>query len=457
MEMESKRVRIQFLQSSHQGLVMPVDLCRELGIENRKQIFVQLGQKKVSTRLLKTRRGNNEILFPPGLRKELAVPFGGEIHVKVEGDTIRIGPSVGILTTGISLVGNKLVSGRASFFRHLLSAQKGVGMYYFLFTPGSVNWEQRTVRGIFLQEGPSGVVWRQATVPIPDVIYNRIPDRGSERSEGVKFLKEKIANFPNCKMFNPSFFNKWSIHQRLQGHPFATQHVPETYIAPNVSRIESMLQKYRMVYLKPGSGSLGLGIIKVVYRPGEGFFCSYNSKGQNVVRRYRSLPTLLQSQIPRTRLGTYLVQQGIRLIKYNGRPLDFRVHAHKNSNNEWVVAAIAAKIAGQGSVTTHVRTGGTVISGQDLLQRVFNNRGSEIEAALKETAIKLAETIESRVGQNIGELGFDLGIDETGHIWMFEANSRPGRSIFKHDSLREADRKSIYLIVDYSRYLANFK
>jgi len=457
MEMESKRVRIQFLQSSHQGLVMAYDLCRELGIETKKQIYVQLGQKKVYTRLLKTRCGTREIWFPPTLRKELVVPFGGEMHVKVEGDTVRIGPSVGILTTGISLVGNKLVSGRASFFRHLLSAQKGVGMYYFLFSPGSVDWEHRTVRGIFLQEGNSGVGWRQATVPIPDVIYNRIPDRGSERSLSVKHFIEKIESFPNCKMFNPTFFNKWSIHQRLQGHSFATQHIPETYVSPNVSRIENMLQKYRMVYLKPGSGSLGLGIIKVVYKPGEGFFCSYNSKGQNVVRRYRSLPTLLQAHISRSRLGTYLVQQGIRLIKYNGRPLDFRVHAHKNSNNEWVVAAIAAKIAGQGSVTTHVRTGGTVISGQELLQRVFQSRGSEVEASLKETAVKLAEAIESRVDQNIGELGFDLGIDETGHIWMFEANSRPGRSIFKHDSLKEADRKSIYLIVDYSRYLANFK
>ena len=134
MEMESKRVRIQFLQSSHHGLVMSYDLCRELGIENRKQIYVQLGQKRVNTRLLKTKRGNLDIWFPPTLRRELVVPFGGEMNVKVEGDTVRIGPSVGILTTGISMVGNKLISQRASFFRHLLSGQKGVGMYYFLFS-----------------------------------------------------------------------------------------------------------------------------------------------------------------------------------------------------------------------------------------------------------------------------------------------------------------------------------
>lgn len=457
MEMESKRVRIQFLQASQNGIVVSNDLCRELGIDNRKQIYVQLGQKKVLTRLLKTRRGNQDIWIPPALRRSLFFPFGGQMHVKVEDDTLRIGPVVGILTTGISMAGNQLVSHRASFFRHLLSAQKGEGMYYFLFSPGSVNWENKTVRGMFLLEGANGTSWRQATVPIPDVIYNRIPDRGSEKSGAVRYFKERIEELPQCKMFNPSFFNKWSVHQRLQSHSFASQHVPETYVGPTVSKIEKMLQKYRMIYLKPVAGSLGLGIIKVVYRPGSGFYCSYNSKGQNVIKRYRSLSPLLQSQIPSSRLGTYLVQQGIRLIKYNGRPLDFRVHAHKNSDNEWVVAAIAAKIAGQGSVTTHVRTGGTVISGQELLQRVFQHKSVEIEEALKRTSIQLAETIESRVDSNIGELGFDLGIDETGHIWMFEANSRPGRSIFKHNSLKEADKKSIYLIVDYSRYLANFK
>ncbi|RKD23763.1 hypothetical protein BEP19_04860 [Ammoniphilus oxalaticus] len=454
--MESKRSRVQFLKKDYPGIVISHTLCRELGIENRKQVYVQLGQRKVLTRLLKAKQGERDIWFPPTLRKELVVPFSGQMHVKFEGDTIRIGPLVGILTTGVSLVGNRLVSQRASFFRHLLSAQRGAGMYYFLFTPGSVDWETKTARGYFLVETNNRVHWQQAPVPFPDVIYNRIPNRSSEQSRSVKLFKEKMNALSNCSMFNPTFFNKWSIHQRLQGHLFATKHMPETHIAPTVSRIENMLQKYGMVYLKPGSGSLGLGIIKIFYRPGNGFFCRYNQKGQNVVRRYRTLAPLLQERIPRSRFGSYLAQQGIRLIKYNGRPLDFRVHAHKNSKNEWVVAAIAAKIAGQGSVTTHVRTGGTVISGEDLLQRVFQHRAKEMEAALKDTAVRLAEAIESRVQQNIGELGFDLGIDETGHIWMFEANSRPGRSVFRHDGLREADKKSINLIVDYSRYLANF-
>lgn len=458
MEMESKRVRVQFLPSNkHNGIILSYDLCRELGIENQKHIYVQLGQRRVFTRLLKKKTGTNDLLISPALRKELVVPFGGQLHVKLENHTLRIGPVVGILTTGITMVDNQVVSKRTSFFRHLLSAQKGEGLYYFLFTPGDVDWETKTVRGMFLQEGAGGSVWRGAVVPLPDVIYNRIPDRYSEKSATVKTFKAKLEQLTDTKMFNPSFFNKWSIHQQLLGHPFATQHIPETYVAPTVNKIQAMLQKHRMVYLKPVAGSLGLGIIKIVYRPGTGYFCSYHNKSHNVLRRYRSLPALIQAHFPHSRLGTYLVQQGIQLIKYNDRPLDFRVHVHKNRDNQWVVAAIAAKIAGQGSVTTHVRTGGTVISGDELLRRVFHHQGESVEQTLKETAVQLAYAIESRVNQNIGELGFDIGIDESGHIWMFEANSRPGRSIFKHNSLKDADKKSIHLIVDYSRYLANFK
>lgn len=455
--MESKRVRIQLLQTNkYNGIIISHDLCKELGIEAKSHIEVQLGQKRVLTPLFKAKKGTNEIWIPPGLKKDLVLPFGGQLHVKLEEDTLRIGPVVGILTTGISLANHQLISKRAPFFKSLLSGQRGEGLYYYLFTPSDVNWEDKTVRGIFLQEGPGGTFWRKALIPLPDVVYNRIPDRYSEKTSTVQGFKTRLEQLTDAKMFNPTFFNKWSIHQQIQDHPFASKHIPETYVSPTVARVQSMLQKHKMVYLKPVGGSLGLGILKLEYQPRIGYFVTYNNRKNIIQQKYSTLSSLLQQHIPRSRLNSYLVQQGISLIKHNGRPLDFRVHAHKNHENQWVVAAIAAKIAGRGSVTTHVRTGGTVVLGEELLKHVFQKEGPAMEKKLKDTSVQLAQVIESRVGQNIGELGFDIGIDERGHIWMFEANSRPGRSIFKHSSLREADRKSVHLILDYSKYLANF-
>ena len=65
-----------------------------------------------------------------------------------------------------------------------------------------------------------------------------------------------------------------------------------------------------------------------------------------------------------------------------------------------------------------------------------------MEKAKRET-IKLAEIIERKSKRRVGELGFDIGIDKSGHIWMFEANAKPGRSIFKHPALKKQGRKSL--------------
>ncbi|TGV23672.1 YheC/YheD family protein, partial [Mesorhizobium sp. M00.F.Ca.ET.186.01.1.1] len=75
---------------------------------------------------------------------------------------------------------------------------------------------------------------------------------------------------------------------------------------------------------------------------------------------------------------------------------------------------------------------------------------------VSEASIRLATAIEQAKGIDLGELGLDMGIDIHGHVWMFEANSKPGRSIFKHSRLRQADQESRKLLVDYSCYLANF-
>lgn len=70
------------------------------------------------------------------------------------------------------------------------------------------------------------------------------------------------------------------------------------------------------------------------------------------------------------------------------------------------------------------------------------------------TAITLSQVIDEKVSGHIGEIGFDLGIDQTGAIWMFEANSRPGRDVFQHVSLRNSERLIGKNLMDYAAYLS---
>jgi hypothetical protein len=156
-------------------------------------------------------------------------------------------------------------------------------------------------------------------------------------------------------------------------------------------------------------------------------------------------------------LSRYVAQQGIRLIEIESCPIDFRFHMHKDGNNRWVVAGIGAKKAGRGSVTTHIKNGGSLMTPEQALARIFGDRASEVLQEAKNVAVKLSEAIERNYSHMLGELGLDIGIDRNGSIWMFEANAKPGRSIFKHPALKDQGRASIEYILDHCLYLSKFR
>ena len=115
------------------------------------------------------------------------------------------------------------------------------------------------------------------------------------------------------------------------------------------------------------------------------------------------------------------------------------------------MTAIAAKIAGEGSITTHIKNGGTIMTLDELFgddETVF-----EVHQQLSKAALILSEAIEEHLDGIVAEIGFDLGLDKQGQVWMFEANSKPGRSIFSHPKLREFELLTRKLALDYAVYL----
>jgi len=459
--MESISVRLRFLSYPNvMGIVLPLEICQNLQIKPRQKITISLGKRTATATVYSDRRESNKniVKVTTALKDQLGIPHAGLIHIKKEGDILRIGPSIGIVTTGGRNSQSQQPFGtRSSFFHQLLSAQKGKGVYYFIFSPSDVDWERNLVYAWFLRSTKKGTyVWRKLWTSLPDVVYDRIPSRAAEKQDAVQEFKLKLMSDANLPMFNRGFFDKWGVHKLLYPIPEVNEHIPETHLAPTLGRVRQMLLKYPMIYFKPKNGSLGYGIVKVVHHPQKGYTVSYHTGSGNVKRRFATLSALYQHVFRSRRVSAYLVQQGINLCTYQGRPFDFRVHLHKNQENQWVVSCMAAKVAGAGSVTTHVRTGGTVIPGEELLQHLFGRHKELIEERIKTAAIRLASSIEEAKGSPLGELGLDMGIDLHGHVWMFEANSKPGRSIFKHSRLKQADIHSRALIVDFSRYLANF-
>ncbi|TDG00665.1 YheC/YheD family protein [Paenibacillus piri] len=443
---------IHVTQRQERTIYLTSELAKELNLSNTRSVHLHLGGKSVITALRLLKKQGHHLYVPLSVMAQLRIPhLGSSMITCSNGKDLRIGPLIGILT---SVTGSNSApfGSRTSFLREFMRVGTNKS-YYFGFSPRDVNWTQQTVTGVF--PGKEGG-WYRKTVPLPDVVYNRLPSRKAEKLVSMNAFKHRFVQ-RKIPLFNWAFFEKWDIYNLLKDSE-TFRYVPESHINPSSQQIKDMLERHRFIYLKPTGGSLGIGIYRLTYSPKRGYFARFRRSGKNVLLRFSQFQQLM-TMLHRNsgRLRHYVAQQGIRLIEIDNCPIDFRFHLTKNSSNDWVVAGIGAKKAGRGSITTHVRTGGQLMTPEQVLEEIFGSRADQVLANAKEAAIKLAETIEQNGKHLLGELGFDIGIDQNEQIWMFEANSKPGRSIFKHPALKKEGKAALKYVYDYCLYLSRFR
>jgi hypothetical protein len=229
-------------------------------------------------------------------------------------------------------------------------------------------------------------------------------------------------------------------------------YLPETHLFTGFEQVERLLSKYGHLYMKPINGSLGSSIYQIRYSfENNEYYCRYRDESGNKLRKYRSLEYLINHLLADYDLETFIVQQGISLMRMNGNSVDFRIHTNKDRRGQWQVTAIAAKIAGQGSMTTHINNGGDIKTIDEIFPDAAER--NQVTAKLVEAALLLSRCIDEKIEGYIGEIGFDVGIDKDGRVWLFEANSKPGRAIFDHPKLKESDRLTKELFLDYALHL----
>ncbi|WP_018756101.1 YheC/YheD family protein [Paenibacillus terrigena] len=427
-------------------------LLKTLGIGKPRQISLKFGSKLITSDLVLTHRQGHSLRLSSALSNELKLPHAGKCLVTKRGDNeIQIGPLIGILA-GRTKHGGISFGGMSGFFKQQISAGEGKS-YSFAFSPKDVNWEEETVTGYFPQKTGG---WIRRKLPLPDVVYNRMQSRQAERVTSMGSFKERFLR-RSIPLFNWSFFDKSDVYKLLVDDPLA-KHIPESHLSPSAITMKEMLNKYGTVYLKPSGGSLGVGIYKLIRHREHRYTVRYRSHGQNRVVHYTSADRMLNMLMKhqRSRFHQYIAQQGIDLIQVDSCPVDFRFHMTKDGENQWVVAAIGAKKAGKGSITTHVASGGKLLATEQVFRQAFGGEAPQMLRKVRSTAVDLARAIERNYPYLLGEIGFDLGIDRSGKVWMFEANAKPGRSIFKHPTAKSGERASLDNLIDYCKYLSKF-
>ncbi|SDF32732.1 YheC/D like ATP-grasp [Fontibacillus panacisegetis] len=446
---------VHFTQQPQKVVYVSDTLMKNLKLSGKKSVHLRFGGERVPATVKPINKAGKHLYLASGIRKGIKIPKAGGVYLRsLQEGEVQIGPLIGVLSDGPTSSTSNPFGSRTGFIKQLLRYGSKQS-YIFAFTPRDIQWESETVNGYFLNE--SGKFIRKK-VPLPDVVYNRLPSRRAETTSSINQLRERFIR-KKIPFFNWSFFNKSDIYRLLERDPQVNRFVPESIMSPTPEQIKDLLDRHNLIYYKPNSGSLGNGIYRLSHVAKSGYYARYRKNGRNALLRFSSFGSLmrtLQARHGRSLRG-YVAQQGIRLIEIDGCPIDFRFHMHKNGRNQWVVVGIGAKKAGRGSVTTHLKNGGSLLTPDQALGRTFGSRADEVLKNAKAVAITLAEGIETNHQHLIGEIGFDIGIDKDERIWMFEANAKPGRSIFKHPSLRAEGKASVEHILEHCLYLSKFR
>lgn len=230
-------------------------------------------------------------------------------------------------------------------------------------------------------------------------------------------------------MSKPAKGIKWDHYMELKKDSKLMSHIPDT-MKLNKRNLISMLSKYKKVYLKPNVGAFGIGIMRVdsITEGKKPVFVVHSGSRQKKLFSNDQLYAYVRENRVRP---DYLVQQAINLLHWKKRPFDVRLMMAKQRNNIWLNKGFVGRAAHPKKIVTNIRSGGTAVSIDDLLEP-HTNRGTKtkIMKKLNELGRRVCERLEPKY-TGIRLFGIDVGLDHKLKPWLIEANTRPEKICWK--------------------------
>ncbi|MGE7945378.1 YheC/YheD family protein [Lysinibacillus sp. NPDC093688] len=293
---------------------------------------------------------------------------------------------------------------------------KAEGAQFFYFTPKSVDFDKRSIRGKVYENGD----WNERTMPFPDVIYNAgSPEKLSVSKDIIEKLKKEIP------FTTYSIGNKWNVMKRLKEAKEFDKYLIPSEIVENVDLLHKFMDYHKKVVFKPIDGRKGKGI----------YFISKVGRTNFEVKKDRDITVYSKSQLDelirgQLSTGTFIVQPYIQSKTKSGQIYDFRLHVQKNGEGKWIITTIYPRVAPNGSIIPNINNGGFTNYLDPFLEQEFKDDAYDIRRMLEHFSLSLAQHLDeiqmAQFGEVIDEIGIDIGLDENQKIWMYEVNWRPG-------------------------------
>ncbi|MCM3655468.1 YheC/YheD family protein [Metabacillus litoralis] len=358
----------------------------------------------------------NQLLLSANVIELLNIPTTSSYEIYFREPELIIGPFIGILTSVTSEQLDKLVPTLSSYVKYF----DIIGGSIVAFSLEGVNQQKGEITGLIYLSKEKRWVKRNVSYPssILSIIETSLTDNWNYYQQTMdhfhKILDNRIFNFPN--------FNKWTMYQMLKNK--MNIFLPKTKLYTNPSDVLNMLKLYPSIYIKPLNGRLGKFVYKISQNQ-HGIYVDYfrREKKVNLFKSSRTLSKFLEHVL---RNEHYLIQQSIDLFTYDNRIIDFRIMMVKNELGIWENIGTFARYGATNSIVSNISAGGKAEYGVKILQTVFHFSASEAEELLEyldAIALNALSIVEDH-GFHCGNIGFDVGIDTSGKVWIIEMNNQ---------------------------------
>ncbi|GLX65836.1 YheC/YheD family protein [Paenibacillus glycanilyticus] len=224
------------------------------------------------------------------------------------------------------------------------------------------------------------------------------------------------------KYNSKSIYGKLKVCKYLNEHDTLKQLVPHT-VSFSRDNMEMMLDSHSSLYVKPDSGSLGMGIFKVKKLDGSGYTVKHIVKKKQL-SSHKDSASQVYDYIKKKSDKKLIIQKGIALDKVNGRAYDIRVMVQRKPGGEWTVNCFSVKAAARNKIVTNYYQGGKLYTMEQLGKKQGKSAATTAKrkADMKSKSLKIAKHLSSK-RKGMHELGIDFAYDQDQKLWVIEVNS----------------------------------
>jgi hypothetical protein len=122
---------------------------------------------------------------------------------------------------------------------------------------------------------------------------------------------------------------------------------------------------------------------------------------------------------------SYIIQQGIESIRFDGSVFDIRV-VMVSDGRQWH-SILETRLAPKDSDLSNIFQGGSIRVTESLLADLFGeDEARKLELTIRRVSHGVATHLDSRYPGELMEIGFDFLLDEARQLHLVEVNAKPG-------------------------------